>query len=72
MFDKALAIIQAEELMDTSKVWMPKKRHFRETEEWRVKKSRVLSKMRALTRMNLLLVLSKMSVSEALQLGNFC
>ncbi|VDM79914.1 unnamed protein product [Strongylus vulgaris] len=47
--------------MDTNKVWMPKKRHFRETEEWRVKKSRVLSKMRALTRMNLLLVLSKMS-----------
>ncbi|KAE9415834.1 hypothetical protein Angca_002564, partial [Angiostrongylus cantonensis] len=47
-------------------VWMPKKRHFRETEEWRRKKSRIISKMRALSRINLLLVLSKMLTIEKL------
>ncbi|CAJ0590116.1 unnamed protein product [Cylicocyclus nassatus] len=55
-----------EEAMDTSKIWMPKKRHFRDTEEWRKKKTRVLNKMRALSRINLLLVLSKMSTIEKL------
>ncbi|EYC41198.1 hypothetical protein Y032_0578g234 [Ancylostoma ceylanicum] len=53
---------EKEDLMDTKNLWLPKKRHFRETEEWRIKKTRVLNKMRALTRINLLLVLSKMSV----------
>ncbi|KAL6743101.1 hypothetical protein Aduo_016181 [Ancylostoma duodenale] len=60
----ALTSGEKEDLMDTKNVWLPKKKHFRETEEWRIKKTRVLNKMRALTRINLLLVLSKMSVRE--------
>ncbi|WKY10062.1 hypothetical protein Q1695_002426 [Nippostrongylus brasiliensis] len=47
-------------------MWKPKKRHFRETEEWRKKKSRIISKMRTLGRLNLLLVLSKMHVRDFL------
>ncbi|KAK6756946.1 hypothetical protein RB195_015022 [Necator americanus] len=54
---------EKEDIMDISNVFLPKKRHFRETEEWRIKKKRVLTKMRALTKINLLLVLSKMSIS---------
>ncbi|KAK6024842.1 hypothetical protein OSTOST_09280, partial [Ostertagia ostertagi] len=43
-------------------MWKPKKRHFRETDEWRRKKSRIISKMKALSRINLLLMLSKMQI----------
>ncbi|ETN80219.1 hypothetical protein NECAME_09314 [Necator americanus] len=58
---KGQIIKRKEDIMDISNVFLPKKRHFRETEEWRIKKKRVLTKMRALTKINLLLVLSKMS-----------
>ncbi|VDK45884.1 unnamed protein product [Anisakis simplex] len=39
---------------------MPRKKHFRETEEWRKKKSRVLTKMKAMGRINLALVIARM------------
>ncbi|KAK6034734.1 F-box domain protein [Cooperia oncophora] len=56
---------KAKEVMELS-MWKPKKKHFRETDEWRRKKSRIISKMRALSRINLLLVLSKMQTIDKL------
>ncbi|KAK5978921.1 F-box/LRR-repeat protein 7 [Trichostrongylus colubriformis] len=64
-FTRARAQSMTKEAMELN-MWKPRKRHFRETEEWRRKKSRILSKMRALSRMNLLLVLSKMQTIDKL------
>lgn len=60
--DCNLLIFQSFDSMDVN-IWKAKKRHFRETDEWRRKRSRIISKMRALSRINLLMVLSKMHVS---------
>ncbi|VDO78585.1 unnamed protein product, partial [Haemonchus placei] len=55
------AILKTKEAMDLN-TWRTKKRHFRDTDEWRRKKNRIINKMRALSRINLLLVLSKMQL----------
>ncbi|EGT43232.1 hypothetical protein CAEBREN_21355 [Caenorhabditis brenneri] len=46
----------------SSNTWLAKKKHFRDTEEWKVKKTRILNKLRALSKINLALVLSRMPV----------
>ncbi|CAP30142.2 Protein CBG10845 [Caenorhabditis briggsae] len=50
----------------SSNTWLAKKKHFRDTEEWRVKKTRILNKLRALSKINLALVLSRMPTIEKL------
>ncbi|XGW01954.1 hypothetical protein V3C99_014213 [Haemonchus contortus] len=57
--------ISTKEAMDLN-TWRTKKRHFRDTDEWRRKKNRIINKMRALSRINLLLVLSKMQTIDKL------
>ena len=45
--------------------WVTSKRHFRETEEWKIKRTRILTKMRCLGKINLALIISRMPVSRA-------
>uniref|UniRef100_A0A914E9C2 Uncharacterized protein n=1 Tax=Acrobeloides nanus TaxID=290746 RepID=A0A914E9C2_9BILA len=42
--------------------WLPKKKHFRETEEWKEKRSRIITKMRCLGKLNLAFIISRMPV----------
>uniref|UniRef100_A0AC35F9S6 Uncharacterized protein n=1 Tax=Panagrolaimus sp. PS1159 TaxID=55785 RepID=A0AC35F9S6_9BILA len=43
--------------------FLPKKRHFRETEEWKKKKKRIIAKIRTMGRLNLALIMARMPVS---------
>ncbi|KAI6233665.1 hypothetical protein M3Y99_00880600 [Aphelenchoides fujianensis] len=42
--------------------WLPpsRRRHFRDTEEWRQKRSRIISKIRCMGRINLALILHRL------------
>ncbi|GMT36962.1 hypothetical protein PFISCL1PPCAC_28259 [Pristionchus fissidentatus] len=51
---------QTSEDPSTADSWLAKKKHFRDTEEWKKKKARIMSKLRALSKINLALVLSRM------------
>ncbi|VDN23084.1 unnamed protein product [Gongylonema pulchrum] len=44
-------------------LWAVRKKHFRETEEWKRKKRRVRTKIRAMGRINLALIIARMPVS---------
>ncbi|CCD69938.1 F-box domain-containing protein [Caenorhabditis elegans] len=56
----------SEHASTSSNTWLAKKKHFRDTEEWKVKKTRILNKLRALSKINLALVLSRMPTIEKL------
>ncbi|CAI5454184.1 unnamed protein product [Caenorhabditis angaria] len=47
----------------SSNTWLAKKKHFRDTEEWKIKKTRILKKLRALSKINLAMVLSRMPMT---------
>uniref|UniRef100_A0AC35U5B5 F-box domain-containing protein n=1 Tax=Rhabditophanes sp. KR3021 TaxID=114890 RepID=A0AC35U5B5_9BILA len=62
-------IIESDGLADVSKAelsWTSKKKHFRDTDEWKVKKTRIISKMRAMGKINLAFIISKMQTIETL------
>uniref|UniRef100_A0AC34GRI9 Uncharacterized protein n=1 Tax=Panagrolaimus sp. ES5 TaxID=591445 RepID=A0AC34GRI9_9BILA len=40
--------------------FLPKKRHFRESEEWKKKRSRIIAKIRTMGRLNLALIMARM------------
>ncbi|CAD5220221.1 unnamed protein product [Bursaphelenchus xylophilus] len=42
--------------------WISSKKHFRETEEWKKKKHRIIAKIRVMGKLNLNLLLSRMPV----------
>ncbi|CAD5213307.1 unnamed protein product [Bursaphelenchus okinawaensis] len=46
--------------------WLPKKKHFRDTEEWKQKRRRIIVKMKVLGKLNLNLLLSRMPSVEKL------
>uniref|UniRef100_A0A0N5A3I4 F-box domain-containing protein n=1 Tax=Parastrongyloides trichosuri TaxID=131310 RepID=A0A0N5A3I4_PARTI len=46
--------------------WTSRKKHFRETEEWKVKKTRIISKIKAMGKINLAFIISKMQTIETL------
>ncbi|KAI1716948.1 f-box-like domain-containing protein [Ditylenchus destructor] len=48
------------------KFFLPTKKHFRETEEWKKKRARILTKIRVIGRMNLAMLLQRMPTIEKL------
>ncbi|VDN00753.1 unnamed protein product [Thelazia callipaeda] len=46
--------------------WTASKKHFRESEEWRKKKRRVYAKMKAMGRINLALIMTKLPLKQRL------
>jgi hypothetical protein len=43
--------------------WIQSKKHFRDTEAWRIKRARIITKIRCMGRLNLAFLLSKAPVS---------